>query len=129
MKRHLLLLVPLVLLFFSCKENTAPTAPKPPVNSPEPPALKARAASVEQALAANNAQTLKTLISPKYVGVYASAIDGAGSKLADFSELFKTRTLVALDSAYAVYQITYNGSTYEVSFAMDIDSTWKLTNF
>jgi hypothetical protein len=129
MKQFLLLFLPVVFFLTSCKDTGSPTAPKPPVDVTEPAALKLQATSIEQALAANDAQALKSLIAPKFASVYSSAIDGAGSKLAGFGELFKSRTLVLLDSTYAVYQISYNGSTYEVSFGLEVDGTWKLTNF
>jgi hypothetical protein len=92
--------------------------------------LKATAKAVEEALMSSDTTKLKSLIYSNYLDFYSFDETGKEKKLSDLGEIFKTRKLIFLSyELYAIYQISYDGIDYEITFGKDDDGSWKLMNF
>ncbi|MDQ1267257.1 MAG: hypothetical protein QG635_2411 [Bacteroidota bacterium] len=131
MKQSIIILfLSMSFVLLSCSDSGSPVSlGGNQVKLVEPAKLKEAVKNVEDALLQGDAVKLKSMMLPKYLPQYESAIDGNGSKLVGFGEIFKTRKLIALDKIYAVYQVAYNGSYYEITFGWDDEGNWKLMNF
>lgn len=124
--KYLLLLLTFftfILLFISFGSDS-PTQPTD--NVTETKELKEFMNNVSEALKNNDDDSFINYFSEKNVKYYSKAITENKTKLAEFAKLLETRKLIASDSLYAVYEITYNGMTFEISMFLDDDGKWKL---
>ena len=112
-----------ILLFSSCGSDS-PTQPTD--NLTETKELKEFMNNVSSALKNNDADAFINYFSEKNAKYYSKAITENKTKLAELAKLLETRKLIASDSLYAVYEITYNGMTFEISMFLDDDGKWKL---
>ena len=113
----------MIFLFISCGSDS-PTQPTD--NITETKELKEFMNNVSTALKNNDADAFISYFSEKNAKYYSKAITENKTKLAEFAKLLETRKLIASDSLYAVYEITYNGMTFEISMFLDEDGKWKL---
>jgi len=113
----------LILLLNSCVSDS-PTQPKD--NLTEPKELKELMSNVTTALKNNDADAFIKCFSEQSAKYYSKVITENKSKLTDFAEILETRKLITSDSIYAVYQVTYNGMTFEITMIRDDDGKWKL---
>lgn len=113
----------LILLLVSCGSDS-PTQPTD--NITETKELKEFMNNVSTALKNNDADAFINYFSAKTAKYYSKAITENKTKLAEFAKLLETRKLIASDSLYAVYEITYNGMTFEISMFLDEDGKWKI---
>lgn len=118
----------LVYLFFgllinSCGSDT-PTQPSDTIS--ETKELKEFMNNINDALKNNDADAFISYFSEKTGKYYSKAITENKTKLADFAKILETRKLIAYDSLYADYEITYNGMTFEISMFLDEDGKWKI---
>lgn len=125
MKRTLfsILIVVSIILIVSCGSDS-PTQPTD--NVTETKELKEFMSNVSTALKNNDADAFIAYFSERNANYYSKAIAENKSKLADFAKLLESRKLIAYDSLYAVYEITFNGMTFEISMFLDEDGKWKL---
>ena len=129
-KRSYILLTLIICLMILILPSCDPDTPvSPTINVKEPAELSAASKLVEEALLGNDATTLISLLLPKYVPVYSEHIYNSIDVLSELGTAFKKRKLIALDRIYAVYQVEYGSSRYEISFSLDNEGYWKLTNF
>jgi len=113
----------IILLFFSC-DGESPTQPSD--NITESKELKEFMNNVIFALKNNDADSFISYFPEKNAKYYSKAIIENKTKLADFAKILENRKLIASDSLYAVYEVTYNGMTFEISMFLDEDGKWKL---
>lgn len=114
----------IILLVFSSCGSDSPTQSTD--NLTEKKELKEFINNVTIALKNNDADAFINFFSDKTAKYYSKAITENRSKLQDFAKILETRKLIASDSIYAVYQVTYNGITFEISMYLDDDGKWKL---
>ncbi len=124
--KTIILFILLMFLIVSCGDDI-PTSPNE--NIKESAELAATCKSIDKALNETDVESLKELISSNTLTYYESAIEQNTSKLAGFAEVFKTRKLISIDEVYAVYEISYQGKYFEISFSKDDDGNWKLMDF
>lgn len=117
-------LVILSILFFVSCGSDSPTQPTD--NLSETKELKEFMSNVSTALKNNDADAFIAFFSEKNAKFYSKAITENKTKLAEFAKLLENRKLIASDSLYAVYEITYNGMTFEISMFLDDDGKWKI---
>ena len=129
-KRSYILLTLIICLMISILPSCDPDTPvSPTINVKEPAELSAASKLVELALLENDATALISMILPKYVPIYSEAIYNSIDVLSELGTAFKKRKLIALDRIYAVYEVNYGGSKYEISFCPDTRGNWMLMNF
>ncbi len=116
----------MIIGMIACGDVT-PTSPDKNLNEPEE--LTKECDAINKALLASDVVLLKSLINPKNLSFYESAIESNPSKLAGFAEVFKTRKLISIDDVYAVYEITYNNKYYEISLTKNESGKWQLSDF
>lgn len=114
----------LVIFAFTSCGSDSPTQPTD--NVTETKELKEFMNNVTTALKNNDADAFINCFSEKNAKYYSKAINENKSKLVDFAKILETRKLIASDSIYAVYLVTYNGMTFEISMFLDDDGKWKL---
>ena len=127
MKIKFLIIILIVSIGMIACGDVSPTTPNK--NLTEPKELTEVCQDINKALLATDAVLLKSMIDPKYLSFYESAIESNPSKLAGFAEVFKTRKLISIDDVYAVYEITYNNKYYEISLTKNESGKWQLSNF
>jgi len=127
---HSILKALIVMLFASCTtiEPVVDTTFKP-IAPFETAKLTSFKKDLQDAFTQSDSKKIEGLISPKYLGVYKSAIEANPSKLPEFGNMLKTMKVMAADSAFAIYQIEYKGRKFEITFNKDVDGSWKLINF
>ncbi len=123
-KQVYFLFINIILILFSSCGSDSPTQPTD--NVTETKELKEFINNVSSALKNNDADAFINYFSEKNAKYYSKAITENKTKLAEFAKLLETRKLIASDSLYAVYELTYNGMTFEISMFLDDDGKWKL---
>ena len=112
-----------IILIVSCGGDT-PTQPTD--NITETKELKEFMDNVSTALKNNDADAFISFFATNNAKFYSKAITENKSKLSEFAKILETRKLIASDSLYAVYELTYNGKTFEISMFLDEDGKWKI---
>lgn len=119
----LILIIAAIILIVSCGGDS-PTQPTD--NISETKELKEFMNNVSTALKNNDADAFISFFASNNAKYYSKAITDNKSKLSEFAKLLETRKLIASDSLYAVYELTYNGKTFEISMFLDDDGKWKI---
>lgn len=105
------------------------SGPAGPVKLEEPKELAQAGEGIEEALKAGDPARFQEYIAPDRLPQYESAITGNAEKLAGFLEIFESRKLIALDRIHAVYEVTLEGQTFEITMTLGEDGAWRLADF
>lgn len=117
-----------VLFTGSCNKEPDPGLPQENTEEVEKniALLKTTAVNIEKALTDGNQQTFLSFVNPAYLKYYQTAVQSNAAKLTGFAEVFKTRKLITCNGYFAVYQVTYNGKSFEITMVLDDEGNWKL---
>lgn len=126
MKNLIVVFISLFFLFASCGKDKS-VSPTDPVK--ELPALTELTNQIDKLLENNDAKGFEKVILPRVLVYYQDAINENSTKLKDFAPIFKTRRLIASDSTHAVFDLEYDGKSYEITFTVDEEGKWFLKNF
>jgi hypothetical protein len=104
--------------------GSSPTQPTDSIS--ETKELKEFMVNLNTALKNSDSDAFISYFSKKSSNYYSKAISANKSKLPYFAKILENRKLIAYDSLYAVYEITYQGMTFEISMFLDDDGKWKI---
>ena len=138
--KHLkfILLAALALLLTACpeglfdpdeKDTLPPTEKpddKPSDKTEEKMTLQETTKSIEDALKKGDSKAFLEFFDGNTLGFYKEVVEENKEKLKSFNDVFKTRKLVHSTPIYAVYEVKYEGMTFEISMTLDNDGEWKI---
>lgn len=120
-------LLQVFLIFFVSCVKDSPTQPTD--NVTETRELKDCVNNIIATLKNNDAEGFLTFFSENTAKYYSNVIKENKGKLSGFAEILENRKLIAYDGLYAVYEVTYNGKTFEITMYLDESGKWKLRDF
>jgi len=115
-----------LIIFVSCVKDS-PTQPTD--NVTETRELKDFVNNLIATLKNNDAEGFLAFFSENTAKYYSNVIKENKGKLSGFAEILENRKLIAYDGLYAVYEVTYNGKTFEITMYLDESGKWKLRDF
>lgn len=119
------------LLAAGCGGSSEESASGPagPVKLEEPKELAQAGEGIEEALKAGDPARFEEYIAPDRLPQYEATVTGNAEKLAGFLEIFESRKLIAMDRIHAVYEVIFEGRTFEIAMMLGEDGGWRLADF